>query len=195
MTQFNEVVEHPEAPIRPTVYALLVALTGQQRKGHELGQAAASTTGGVVQLGPGTLYRTLQRMRVEGLIEEVDGQDPKKAHTDPQTEGLRDYRITDAGRRALEAMASRMSVLTDSATSKGVKARREAAAARKNGKPAPLPEEFNSVLPHIIVSDAAAAADFYKKAFDADELYRDSGPDGRIWHLELLSGNTRLPLC
>ena len=40
--------------------------------------------------------------------------------------------------------------------------------------------------PHIAVSDAAGAIDFYKNAFGATELTRHMGPDGkRIMHASL----------
>jgi PhnB protein len=37
-----------------------------------------------------------------------------------------------------------------------------------------------AVIPHIVVGDAAAAIDFYVKAFGAEELGRVPGPDGRL---------------
>jgi PhnB protein len=44
-----------------------------------------------------------------------------------------------------------------------------------------------SLSPHLIVSDAAAAIDFYKKAFNATELSRHLAPDGkRIMHAAVL---------
>ena len=55
-------------------------------------------------------------------------------------------------------------------------------------------EEFSGVTPHLIVSDAAAAIDFYVAAFGADELTRQAGPDGRIWHAELLIAGGRMLL-
>ena len=46
---------------------------------------------------------------------------------------------------------------------------------------------FPSLSPHLIVSDAAAAIDFYKKAFNATELTRHLAPDGkRIMHASVL---------
>ena len=39
-----------------------------------------------------------------------------------------------------------------------------------------------SVSPHLVVDDAAAAIDFYVKAFDAVEYGRVPGPDGRLVH-------------
>ena len=42
-----------------------------------------------------------------------------------------------------------------------------------------------SVSPHLTVGDGAAAIDFYVKAFDAVELGRVPGPDGRLFHAAL----------
>src|SRR5215467_9625886 len=39
-----------------------------------------------------------------------------------------------------------------------------------------------SVSPHLVVGDGAAAIDFYVKAFDAVEMGRVPGPDGRLIH-------------
>ncbi len=39
-----------------------------------------------------------------------------------------------------------------------------------------------AVIPHLVVDDAAAAIDFYVKAFDAVEMGRVPGPDGRLVH-------------
>lgn len=39
-----------------------------------------------------------------------------------------------------------------------------------------------AVVPHLCVEDAAAAIEFYVKAFDAVELSRVAGPDGKIMH-------------
>jgi PhnB protein len=42
-----------------------------------------------------------------------------------------------------------------------------------------------AVSPMLTVSDGAAAIDFYVKAFDAVELGRVPGPDGRLFHAAL----------
>ena len=44
---------------------------------------------------------------------------------------------------------------------------------------------FTSVTPYLIVHDAAAAIEFYRKAFDATELMRHADADGRIAHAEV----------
>jgi len=42
-----------------------------------------------------------------------------------------------------------------------------------------------AVLPHLVVDDAAAAIDFYVKAFGAVEHGRVPGPDGKLIHASL----------
>lgn len=39
-----------------------------------------------------------------------------------------------------------------------------------------------ALSPHLVVDDAASAIDFYVKAFDAVELGRVPGPDGKLIH-------------
>jgi PhnB protein len=52
-------------------------------------------------------------------------------------------------------------------------------------------EVHPSVSPHLVVGDGAAAIDFYVKAFDAVELGRMPGPDGRLMHAALqINGST-----
>ncbi|MBV8821124.1 MAG: VOC family protein [Acidobacteriaceae bacterium] len=47
--------------------------------------------------------------------------------------------------------------------------------------------ELPPISPHLMVSNASAAIDFYKSAFGAEELSRTMGPDGkRIMHASLL---------
>ena len=50
-----------------------------------------------------------------------------------------------------------------------------------------------AVSPHLVVSDGAAAIDFYVKAFSAVELGRVPGPDGKLMHAALqINGSTVL---
>ena len=54
----------------------------------------------------------------------------------------------------------------------------------------PVPNGFHTVTPHLCIKDAAAAIDFYKKAFSADELTRLEGPGGSVMHSELAIGDS-----
>jgi PhnB protein len=57
----------------------------------------------------------------------------------------------------------------------------------------PIPSEFGSIVIQLIVDDAAAAIDFYKRAFGAGELFRNQYEDDRrIFHCELLIDGGRI---
>ena len=54
----------------------------------------------------------------------------------------------------------------------------------------PIPEGFTTVTASLTVKEASKAIEFYKKAFDAKELNRFPGPDGKIMHAEIKIGNS-----
>ena len=58
----------------------------------------------------------------------------------------------------------------------------------------PIPDGFHTATPYLIVKDAAAAIDFYKKAFGAEEIMRMPGPGGRIMHAEIKIGDSPIML-
>jgi uncharacterized glyoxalase superfamily protein PhnB len=53
-----------------------------------------------------------------------------------------------------------------------------------------VPEHMHTITPHLVVKDASAAIDFYKKAFGAMEHYRMPMPDGTIMHAEIQIGDS-----
>jgi len=58
----------------------------------------------------------------------------------------------------------------------------------------PIPEGYHSVTAYLIVNGAAAAIDYYKKAFRASELFRMPGPGGKVMHAEIKIGNSQIML-
>jgi len=59
-----------------------------------------------------------------------------------------------------------------------------------------IPDGYSSVTPYLIVKGAAAALDFYRKAFGATELFRlEPDEQGRIGHAEIQIGNSRIMLA
>jgi PhnB protein len=58
-----------------------------------------------------------------------------------------------------------------------------------------IPEGYSSVTPYLIVDGAAKALDYYKMAFDAQELMRMPGTDGKIAHAEIQIGNAKVMLA
>src|SRR5690606_10764311 len=59
----------------------------------------------------------------------------------------------------------------------------------------PIPEGQHSITPYLGIQGAAKAIEFYKQAFDAVEMFRLDGPDGRIGHAELKIGDSSLMLA
>ena len=59
----------------------------------------------------------------------------------------------------------------------------------------PIPDGYSSVTPYLIVTGAANALDYYKMAFDAQEIMRMPGPNGKIAHAEIQIGNSRVMLA
>ena len=59
----------------------------------------------------------------------------------------------------------------------------------------PIPEGYHSVTPYLIVKGAAAAIEFYKKAFGATELVRMPDGKGRVMHAEMQIGTSRIMLA
>jgi PhnB protein len=58
----------------------------------------------------------------------------------------------------------------------------------------PIPEGYNGPTAYLAVHDAAAAIDFYGRAFGARERYRMPAPGGKIGHAELELGGGVLML-
>ena len=57
-----------------------------------------------------------------------------------------------------------------------------------------VPQGYHSVTPYLIVEGAAAALDFYRRAFDARELFRMPMGD-RIGHAEMRIGDSVVMLA
>ena len=53
-----------------------------------------------------------------------------------------------------------------------------------------IPDGYHTMTPGLTVRDAARAIEFYQKAFNAQQLFRMDGPDGKIMHAELKIGNS-----
>jgi PhnB protein len=52
--------------------------------------------------------------------------------------------------------------------------------------PAPIPEHLSTVTPRLVVADGAAAIEFYRDAFGAEQIgERFTDPDGRVIHAEI----------
>lgn len=96
----------PAAPLRPRVFAILLALAEAPRHGYGLMQVLQDDPTEAWLLGPATLYRTLKEMQDQGLITSAEA--PEEESGGPPR---RYYRLTAIGRRAGAAEAGRMAAL------------------------------------------------------------------------------------
>ena len=59
----------------------------------------------------------------------------------------------------------------------------------------PIPDGFHTLTPHLTVTDATKAIEFYRKALGAQEIERHMTPDGKsVMHAQLKIGNSMLML-
>ena len=84
-------------PLAPAALHILLALAGEERHGYGIIKEVARQSQGHYKLGSGTLYDNLQKLMERGLVNEATARSGKE---DPPR---RYYRLTEFGRRVLEA--------------------------------------------------------------------------------------------
>src|SRR5262245_10715888 len=87
-------------PLTPAVFHILLALADGPLHGYAVMQAVEASSG--ADMGPGTVYGSLQRMEEAGLVKEAAarGEDRRRV-----------FAMQAAGRRALQAEAERLAKL------------------------------------------------------------------------------------
>jgi DNA-binding PadR family transcriptional regulator len=104
--------DDPPAPLlTPAVFHILLALADVESHGYGIMQDVERFTNGETRLGPGTLYRSIQRMLVDGLIEEL----VISLHDETDEDRRRYYRLTARGLAAAKREAQRLADLVDAA--------------------------------------------------------------------------------
>jgi DNA-binding PadR family transcriptional regulator len=107
-------IEHllplPEATIH-----ILMAVAEDDRHGYAIIQEVATRTNGTLKLSAGTLYRSIQRMLEQGLIQET----AERPAPELDDERRRYYRITPFGRAVAKAEAGRLTQLVKLARESG----------------------------------------------------------------------------
>ena len=99
-------------PLTPARFHTLVALSGGEMHGYAIMREVEEASGGVVKLGPATLYGSLKKLVDDGLAEEVgrapaNGDDPRRRY----------YRLTGLGRRVCLAESDRLDGLVKTSRS------------------------------------------------------------------------------
>jgi DNA-binding PadR family transcriptional regulator len=86
---------------------VLLALGPDAKHGYAIMQDIAERTDGAIRILPGTLYSTIKKMLKDGLIDEV----APPRHADSADARRRYYRVTRAGRAAVETETRRLALL------------------------------------------------------------------------------------
>jgi len=100
-------------PLRPAVYHILLSLAGGERHGLGIADHVEQVSEGALELGPGTLYRSLSEMAESGLIDAVSAPEPD---ADPRRKY---YAITSRGRDLLARETERLGRLVAAARAHG----------------------------------------------------------------------------
>ena len=96
-------------PTRAEFHVLLALLDGP-RHGYGLMQDVEALSGGELQIGPGTLYTAIKRLRTSRLISE----------TDADADRRRCYKLTRKGKTVVEEEARRLQELVRAARKRGL---------------------------------------------------------------------------
>jgi DNA-binding PadR family transcriptional regulator len=93
-------------PLPATAFHILLTLSVKDCHGYGIIQDLATRTNGALRLSPGTLYRTIQRLLEQGLIEE-----PRTLARGKHDPRRRYYRITSLGLAVARAETQRLTDL------------------------------------------------------------------------------------
>jgi DNA-binding PadR family transcriptional regulator len=103
-------------PLQSATFHILMALAEGDLHGYAIIQHVAARTGGDVRLSAGTLYRSIQRMLDQDLIEELH----RRPAPEDDDERRRYYRITRFGEAVARAEAGRLANLVKLARASGL---------------------------------------------------------------------------
>jgi len=102
---------HRLLPLTPAVFHIMLALAGGESHGYGIMLEVERLTSGRLNLGPGTLYRSIQRMLLDRLIEETED----VRDTEEDDERRRYYRLTKSGLDVARDEARRLESLVNAA--------------------------------------------------------------------------------
>jgi DNA-binding PadR family transcriptional regulator len=112
---------NPTPPLTQAGFLVLLALASGEAHGYAVMGFVEETTEGQVRLPPGTLYRTIARLLADGLVEEIEGQDPDAPHDARR----RYYRLSERGLQAAKSEAKLLARLSAAAGQAGLASGRE----------------------------------------------------------------------
>lgn len=98
-------------PLTPVAFEILLAVATEERHGYAILQDIEESTGGMMRLNPGTLYRAIGRLVDSGLLEET----AEREAPDLGDARRRYYALTPLGLDVARAEARRLEVQTAAA--------------------------------------------------------------------------------
>jgi DNA-binding PadR family transcriptional regulator len=103
-----------KVPLRSPVLHILLALSAGELHGLGIADQVGEASRGAVNLGPGTLYRSLEAMTTTGLIDRVE---TRAENADPRRKY---YRLTRNGEALLREEMERIHHLVEVARARNV---------------------------------------------------------------------------
>jgi DNA-binding PadR family transcriptional regulator len=103
-------------PLPSAAFQILLSLADEDLHGYGIMRQVEQQTSGRMQLGPGTLYSSIQALLENGMIEEVDG----SGRPADAGERRRYYRLTTTGRKLARSEAERLADLLRVARAKKI---------------------------------------------------------------------------
>ena len=99
----------PFLPLSPAPLHIVLALNRGERHGYALMGDVEELSGGIIKMGPGSLYGSIKKLLAQGLIEE------SPARPDPTLDDQRRryYRLTGLGQRVCQAEMERLTTLLE----------------------------------------------------------------------------------
>jgi DNA-binding PadR family transcriptional regulator len=94
-------------PLPTATFHILLALRDEEKHGYAIMRDVEALSGGVVTIGPGTMYGSIKRMLAEGFIEESD----ERPDPEMDDERRRYYRCSALGERVCHAEVERLTKL------------------------------------------------------------------------------------
>jgi DNA-binding PadR family transcriptional regulator len=101
-------------PLTPAVFQILLTLCDSGKHGYAIMREVELRSAGGVRIGPGTLYRSIQKMLDVGLVKET----AEGPGTENDDDRRRYYEMTEFGRAVAAAEAQRLAEIVREAQAK-----------------------------------------------------------------------------
>ena len=97
-----------QLPLSESTFFIMLSLAGGPRHGYAILKEVEALSDSRLVLSTGTLYGALKRLLDDGWIERAEEPVPNEADAESNGPARKTYRLTDAGRRILEAESARL---------------------------------------------------------------------------------------